>query len=167
MQVSSRPSRWHKIDISRQVCASKPYVKTCTVCQQVKINKHELVKPDSFPQELIHFKTIHINLVRPVRESERCKSLLKMIGHATLYPVSVPLWSTGAAEVWHAFQDHWVGSFCVPPLPPLIGKTMWDLYQAPDNTSLQPEAFGLLTTFSSKANSSLLAARDESRLFEG
>lgn len=50
--------------------------------QQVKINKHEHVKPASFLSELTLFKIVHVDLVRLVRESEGCKSLLSdWLGH--------------------------------------------------------------------------------------
>ena len=53
MLANSKPSRWLGIDIFGQMWGeiSKRLIKSCPVCQQVKINKHEQVKPGSFQSE--------------------------------------------------------------------------------------------------------------------
>ena len=48
----------------------KKFVKSCTVCQKVKINRHEHVKPGQFPTEKTRFQTVHTDLVRPLPETE-------------------------------------------------------------------------------------------------
>ena len=40
----------------------------------------------------------------------------KGFDQASHYPIAVPLWSTETAEVWKAFEDHWIGTLGVPTL---------------------------------------------------
>ena len=95
----------------------KKFVKSCTVCQKVKINKHEHVQPGSFPAEKTRFKTVHLDLVGPLPESEEgYRYILTAIDRATRYPVAAPLKSTETVEVWQKFQDHWIAIFGVPNL---------------------------------------------------
>ena len=51
MQDNSKPKRWPETDIIGQAWGIKKFIKSCPVCQQVKINKHEHVKPRSFLTE--------------------------------------------------------------------------------------------------------------------
>ena len=48
----------------------KKFVKSCTVCQRVKINRQEHVKPGQFPAEKTRFRTVHTDLVGPLPETE-------------------------------------------------------------------------------------------------
>ena len=95
----------------------KKFVKSCTVCQKVKVNKHEHVQPGSFLAEKTRFKTVHLDLVGPLPESEEgYRYILTAIDRATWYPVAAPLKSTETVEVWQKFQDHWIANFGVPSL---------------------------------------------------
>ena len=95
----------------------KKFVKSCTVCQKVKINRHEHVKPGQFPIEKTCFRTVHTDLVGPLPETEEgYKYILTAIDRATRYPIAVPLKSTEATEVWQQFQDNWISTFGVPAL---------------------------------------------------
>merc|ERR1711946_91191 len=95
----------------------KRLFKSCTVCQKVKVNRHEHVQPGGFPAEKTRFKTVHVDLVGPLPESEEgYKFILTCIDRATRYPVAIPLKSTETAEVWQQFQDNWIATFGVPAL---------------------------------------------------
>ena len=95
----------------------KKFVKSCTVCQKVKVNRHEHVQPGGFPAEKTRFKTVHVDLVGPLPETEEgYKFILTCIDRATRYPVAIPLKSTETAEVWQQFQDNWIATFGVPAL---------------------------------------------------
>ena len=94
----------------------KKFVKSCPVCQRVKINKHEHVKPGSFLTEKTRFKTVHIDLVGPLPKSEGFKYILTAIKWASHYPIVVPLQSTEATEVWKQFEDNCIATFGVPTL---------------------------------------------------
>ena len=82
----------------------KKFVKSCPVCQRVKINKH--IKPGSFPSKKTRFKSVHINIFGPLPESSSHKHILTVIDWASGYPIPVLLWSTETAEVWKAFANH-------------------------------------------------------------
>ena len=82
----------------------KKFVKSCPVCQRVKINKHKQVKPGSFLTEKTPFETVYIDLVRPLPEAEGFKYILMAIDRASQYPIAMPLKSTEATEVWRQFQ---------------------------------------------------------------
>ena len=94
----------------------KKIVKSCPVCQRIKINKHEHDKPGSFLKEKTRFKIVHIDLVGPLPEAEGFKYILTAIDRATRYPIVVPLKSTEATEVWQQSEDNWIGTFGVPTL---------------------------------------------------
>ena len=84
----------------------KMFVKSCPACQRVKINKHEHVKPGSFLSKKTRFKAVHIDIISP----------LPVIDWDSCYPIAVLLWLTGTAEVWKAFEDHWIKTFGIPTL---------------------------------------------------
>ena len=78
----------------------KKFVKSCTVCQKVKINRHEHVKPGQFPVEKTRFRTVHTDLVGPLPETEEgYKYILTAIDRATCYPIAVPLKSMTSRDV--------------------------------------------------------------------
>ena len=90
----------------------KKFVKSCTVCQKVKINCHEHVKPGQFPVEKTRFRTVHTDLVGPLPETgEGYKYILTAIDRATRYPITMPLKSIDATEAWQKFQDNWISTF--------------------------------------------------------
>ena len=61
----------------------KKFVKSCPVCQRVKINKHEHVKPGRFPTEKTQIKTVHIDLVGLLPESSGFRYILTAIDRAS------------------------------------------------------------------------------------
>ena len=92
----------------------KKFVKSCPVCQRVKINKHEHVKPGSFPTEKSCFKTVQIDLVGLLPESKGFKYILTAIDRSSCYTIVVPLQFTEATEVWKQFKNNWIATFRVP-----------------------------------------------------
>ena len=66
MQDSNKPSRWPETDTFGQALGERDinkFVKSCPVCQRVKINKQEHVKQGSFSTEKTCFKMVHVDLV--------------------------------------------------------------------------------------------------------
>ena len=86
------------------------------MCQQVKINKHKHVKPSYFQSESTQYRTIQIDLVRPLPVSNSHWQKLTILNQATFHPVALPPPSSEPTEVWQAFKCNWVAVFSVPTL---------------------------------------------------
>ena len=95
----------------------KKFVKSCTVCQSAKINRHGHVRPRQFPAEKTRFRTVYTDIVGPLPETEDgYRYILTAINRATDYPIAVPLKSTETTKVWKQLQDNWISTFGVPAL---------------------------------------------------
>ena len=94
----------------------KKFVKSCIVCQRVKINKHKHVNCQArkFPnrEDLFQDGTHRSGWTA----AEGFNYILTAFDQASHYPIAVPLKSTEATEEWKQFKDNWIATFWVPTL---------------------------------------------------
>lgn len=100
----------------------KEFVRSCTNCQQAKINRHtkSAVSPISAPTD--RFQTVHIDIVGPLPSASLpnypyplpFQYLLTCIDRATRWTEAIPLVNTTAQSIAIAFVSGWITRFGVP-----------------------------------------------------
>ncbi len=90
------------------------WVKTCPVCQRVKVTRHNRQRLQNFPSSMSRLSTIHIDLVGPLPPSDDFKYLLTIRDRGTGFSLAIPLRDKSSVGVIEALRLHLISIFGVP-----------------------------------------------------
>ena len=90
------------------------WVRTCTLCQKAKVQRHNRSPIGTFKTPDARFSHVHLDLVGPLPPSHGYSYLLTCIDRFTRWPEAIPLPDTTAENVVRTVLLNWVAKFGAP-----------------------------------------------------
>jgi len=91
------------------------FVRSCDLCQRVKINRNTPRSSGQLPQQHVPFKRLGVDVVGPLPVTkEGFRYFLFVICHASRWIEAVPLKVADTNNVLNAFYDNWLVRYGVP-----------------------------------------------------
>ena len=100
---------WH--GIRKQVGI---WARTCTSCQEAKVQQHIKGPPQTFTVPHQRFDHINIDIVGPLPTSQGYTHLLTIVDRFTRWPEAIPLKVTDTETCARALVFHWIARFGLP-----------------------------------------------------
>ncbi|GFS08701.1 Pol polyprotein [Elysia marginata] len=177
----SLPSLWQKAIAKRFVWHGirrdiRLWCKECPDCQASKIHRHTRSPLTERLPPSDRFRSLHIDLVGPLPESQGMTYLFTIIDRFTRWPKAVPLPDAHASTCTTAFLHHWVARFGVPEditsdrgrqFTSLLWTQLNNLLgiEANTTTAYHPQANGMVERLHRQLKASLKARTTNSNWF--
>ncbi|CAH8568741.1 unnamed protein product [Dicrocoelium dendriticum] len=84
------------------------WAKHCLTCQTRKLHRQTVTTSGNFSLPDARFRHFHVNIVGPLRSSNRFAHLLTCVDRFTRWPRVVPLRDTSTESVSRAFVEAWI-----------------------------------------------------------
>lgn len=90
------------------------WARRCLPCQKSKVTRHTKSPVGIFPQDDERFRTVHIDLVGPLPQSNGFTYCLTCIDRFSNWTEAIPLQNIMAETVARAFYENWITRFGTP-----------------------------------------------------